>query len=146
MIWSPRHKQCVNLIKRVQHKFLRLAMRATGSLMRVNDHDYSLALLKTRLSTLEDHRVCSDLLFLYKVIHGQINCQDLVASICLHAPQRSRRPRPLFASSVPAYFHYTADPINRAVYEFNQCPADMDLFSVSLASFRSQLLRSLLPH
>lgn len=136
VIWSPRHKQYVSLIERVQHKFLRLALRATGSPMRFYDHDYGPALLKTRL--------CSDLLFLFKVTHGQIDCHELVASIRFHAPQRPLRPRPLFESKVPDYYHYTADPINRAMEEVNQCLADIDLFSTSLDSFR-HLLFSPLP-
>ena len=68
--------------------------------MRFNDHDHGPALLKTRLSTLCDRRVISDLLFLYKVFHGQINCRELVSLICFNAPQRSLRPRPLFVAVV----------------------------------------------
>ena len=94
VIWSPRHKQYANLIERVQHKSLRLAMRASGCPMQFSDHDYSPALLKIRLSILSDRRMCSDILFLYKVLHGQINCQELVALINFHAPQRSLHPRP----------------------------------------------------
>ena len=143
VIWSPKHKLYASSIERVQHKFLRLAMRASGSPMRFNDHEYSPALRKTGLTTLSDRRVSADLLFLYKVLHGQINCLELVSRISFHAPQRSLRPRPLFVPCVPDYNHYTADPINRALDELNQCP--VDLFSASLASFRDQLLRRLPP-
>ena len=145
VIWSPRHKQYTNLIERIQHKFLRLAMRTSGRPMLFSDHNYGPALLKTRLHTLSDRRVCSDLLFIYKVFHGQINCQELVERICFHAPQRSLRPRPLFVSRVPTYHYYSADPINRAADELNQCPVEIDLFLTSFASFRTLILKSLPP-
>ena len=70
-IWNPRHMVYISLIERVQHKFCRLAMRATGSPMRIFDHDYGPALQKLGLTTLSDRRVCSDILFLYKLIRGQ---------------------------------------------------------------------------
>ena len=57
VIWSPRHKQYSNSIERVQHKFLRMAMRASGTPMRFWDHDYCPALQKLGLLTLSDRRV-----------------------------------------------------------------------------------------
>ena len=143
VIWNPKHKLYVNLIERVQHKFLRMAMRATGTPMQFYDHDYGPALCKTRLITLSNRRVCADLLFLYRIIHGQINCHELVASIHFHAPERSLRLRPLFKSKVPDYHHYTADPINRAMEEVNQRFAGIDIFTISLDSFRNVLLSQL---
>ena len=86
VIWSPRHIVYSSLLERVQHRFCRLAMRATGSPMRFSDHDYGPALQKFGLTTLSDRRVCSDLLFLYKLIHGQTDCHELVSMICFHAP------------------------------------------------------------
>ena len=82
VIWSPRHKQYNSLIERVQHKFLRLAMRDSGSPMRFYDHDYGPALQKMELLTLSDRRVCADLLFLLKAFHGQINCHGFVLMLC----------------------------------------------------------------
>ena len=145
VIWSPKHNQYISLVERVQHKFLRLAMRISGNPMRFCDHDYGPALHKMGLLTLSDRRVCADLLFLYKVFHGQINCHELVALICFNAPQRSLRPRPLFAARVPEYHHYSVDPINRAMGELNRSPANIDLSVASLTTFRALLLRSLSP-
>ena len=139
VIWSPRHIVYSSLLERVQHKFCRLVMRATGSPMRFFDHDYAPALLKLGLTTLSARRICSDLLFLYKLIRGQTNCQELVSLINFHAPQRSLRLRPLFEARVPDYRHCTADPVNRAMEEVNSYIADIDLFSITLDSFRRQL-------
>ena len=143
VIWNPRHKLYIGLIELVQHKFLRLALRAAGSPMRFNNHEYGPALLTTRLSTLRDRRVISDLLFLYKVFHGHINCQELVSLIRFNAPQRSLRSRPLFVSAAPEYQYYFNDPVNRAMCWLNQCPIGVDLFVTSFDAFRTHVLRSI---
>lgn len=101
IIWSPRHAKYIKSIERVQHKFLRFALRVLGSPMGRDDHDYHPALAYFNITTLEDRRRSADMIFLYKVINGHINCSDLLASVTFNAPQRHMRSRPLFVSRVP---------------------------------------------
>ena len=140
VVWNPRHKIYISLVERVQHRFLRLASRVSGCPMSFDDHDYGPILRKIRFSTLSDRRIVSDLMFLYKIIHGQIDCPELLAAVRFHAPQRQLRPRPLFDSKMPLYQNYTADPINRAMETANQYLTSIELFSTSRDSFRNKLL------
>ena len=136
VIWNPKHKHYVSLIERVQHKFLRLALRALGNPMHFSDHDYGPALQSMGIATLSVRRLTADLIFLHKIIHGRVNCPELVSALKFRAPERQLRPRPLFECKEPGYRNYTADPLNRAMGEANINLTDIDLFAVSLDTLR----------
>ena len=141
VIWNPVHSKYINMIERVQHKFLRFAARTLGCPMDRVDHDYGPIMASLNIATLEDRRQSADMLFLFKVFNGHFDCPDLVASVSFIAPHRVLRPRPLFVSCLPRYRHYSVDPMNRAMAVANQHFNDIDLFSVSLETFRAMVHR-----
>ena len=142
IIWSPRHTKFVKSIERVQHRFLRFASRTLGYPMDRMDHDYRPALASFKLTTLEDCRRISDMLFLYKIINGLISCPDLLFLVMLNAPVKSLRSRPLFVARPPKYRYYACDSVNRAMIIANQYFTGINPFVGSLNSFRSELFRS----
>ena len=102
-IWSPRHTKYIIFIERVQHKFLRSALRSLGSPMDRDDHDYCPGLTLFNIATLDDRRYIADMIFLFKVINGVIDCPDLFGVVAYNVPGRHIRTRPLFLSSLPKY-------------------------------------------
>lgn len=68
VIWSPRHAKYINSIERVQHKFLRFALRILGSPMDRDDHDYRPGLTSFNIATLDDRRHIADVIFYIRLL------------------------------------------------------------------------------
>ena len=138
-IWSPRHTKYSNSIERVQHKFLRFALRSLGNPLDRDDHEYYPVLTLFNIATLDDRRHIADMIFLFKVINGLIDCPDLFGVVAYNVPVRHMRTRPLFRSSFPKYHYYAVDPIDRAMSIANGYFSGVDPFRASLNSFRTSL-------
>lgn len=138
-----RNTKYIHLLERVQHRFLRFAVRTLGTATWFMDHDYGPILCASNLSTLADRRMVADLSFLCKVINNLFDCSELVGLVCLKATTRDLRIRLLFDSKLPRYMHYSVDPLNRTMLNANLLLDDIHLFSCSLEFLRMQLLKQL---
>ena len=65
MVWSPCTKRNIDKLERVQR-------RATKSISK-SDYPYDIRLKKLNLLSLEKRRSLTDVTFLYKVLHGNID-------------------------------------------------------------------------
>ena len=59
--------------------------------MVIVNHDYSLIENSLNLDTLENRRNMAGILFIHKLINGNVDCSDLVECINLDIPSRTRR-------------------------------------------------------
>ncbi|KAI4479461.1 hypothetical protein M0802_014375 [Mischocyttarus mexicanus] len=78
IIWSPYYTTYSSNIKRVQHKFLRLAAKHCGHPMPFDCLNYDSILDRMNLSTLSKRRMIADIIFVFKTARGLINCSDFL--------------------------------------------------------------------
>jgi hypothetical protein len=93
-IWSPHYNNATYSIEKVQRKFLRFLNYKIG--IPIEDINYPSLMTEFKLPLLSDRRKLFDILFLCKIIHGLVDCADLVEMIQYHVPTRSTRQTILF--------------------------------------------------
>ena len=67
-VWSLYHAKNIKIIERVQTHF-------TKSIRGLNELDYKSRLLDFKTFSLQKHRKYTDMVFIYKALHGKINCE-----------------------------------------------------------------------
>ena len=98
------------------------------------------------LALLESRRIFINILVLFKVTNGIIDCPELLPSISLRVPQRHTRSEDLCVLHVG--IHRTNygfnSPLVRMCRQYNAYCSDLDVFSIPLGVFVNTLRRRLL--
>lgn len=136
VVWNPHYQTQVHMIERLQHKFLRYV--AYKEMIPLETLSYTDLLTNLNMQTLKDRRQTADLIFLFKLIHNQIECPDLLENIYFNVPQRSLRTN---NSTFHISFHSTNygfySPLQRISRLGNLASESLDLFNCSLNQLRN---------
>uniref|UniRef100_A0A6P7FUD9 Uncharacterized protein LOC114334222 n=1 Tax=Diabrotica virgifera virgifera TaxID=50390 RepID=A0A6P7FUD9_DIAVI len=102
-----------------------------SSYQRINNH--------LKLLSIEKTLIINDLLFLHKILEGNITCPDLLELINFKLNTINIRDKPLFSIS----FHHTNYGYNSPIPRFhrlgNEINKTTDLLGVSQTRFKNQL-------
>lgn len=143
VVWSPFYRAYVDIIERVQNRFLRAASFKMG----INSREYHRGYILQRLNlpTLEERRRLLDVCFVYKMLMGMYDCGGLLARVGFNVPSRSLRNGNMFYINFHRTSYGTNSPIDRALRTINDMDehGQMDIFNLSLAGFRGASLRFL---
>lgn len=142
-VWSPCYDFYIKRIERVQKKFLKhlnFKCRKVG-----RGTPYVDACRAYNLLTLEERRELLDMGLLFDVIHGRLDCPELVEKVLsLCAPSRRTRHTKLF--SVP--FHSTNYGKNavltRILKTFNDLYSEIDPFTGSKSVLKGKVKQNIL--
>lgn len=137
IIWSPLYMVHVKTLERTQHKFLRFCSFKLNN--PIINHDYTDILILLNLKTLEERRVHSDIIFIFKLINGFIVCPDLLNIINFNVPTRILRNQHTFNIQHHSTNYGRNSPIDRSLRAINDY--NLNIFGCSLARFVS-LVRS----
>lgn len=123
-IWSPQYITYTRQIEYIQEKFVRYLNYKS----RKSFDTYEESCKHYSLPTLKNRRITTDMMLLYDIVRGNLDCPDLVSEIGLRAPQRcSRNPR-LF--HIP--FHRTKlthnSVLSRIARTYNVSFSTVDIF------------------
>ena len=66
-LWNPTLKKDINALEKIQRRF-------TKCICGLHEQPYADRLKSLHIPTLEDHRFCADMLYIFKVLHHKINC------------------------------------------------------------------------
>ena len=136
VVWSPQYAVHVDRIERVQKKCVKSLDFRTGSLCT----DYPERLSTHKMHSLYSRRKFLDSIFLYKIIHNHINSAPLLEKILFKIP-RSSSSRSKDTFYIPSFHsNYAKNTFfRRSCMCYNEVLNDVDIFSVSLITFRKQL-------
>lgn len=138
-VWSPYYKTHIELLEKVQRRFLRhIAYKLHIPSDKINYEYLSLLL---GISSLEQRRRNYDLCFLFKLLNGLIDCSELLAEINFHVPLRPTRQANLFSVGYHRTNYGYFCPISRMCREANELPMCFDFFNMSFAAFKSGVNR-----
>ena len=136
-IWCPYTKSDIRYLEKIQHRFLRQLAFLNGEPLSRTDHDYSHIQNRFHVQSLERRRSSSDVILLFKILHGEIVCPELLQCINFSIPARNTRYHYLFDT----YFYRTLlhdnEVINRICKQGNHVSAHVDFFNMSLHTFVS---------
>lgn len=134
-VWSPYQDGLISALEGVQVRFIRVV----GCRMGYRYLDVPIPLLRNQfnLLSLVTRRKIFDSVFLKKLLNGIVDCPEILREIHLHVPRRTR--------SLDTFerLHYNTtyqqrSTLPRLLSLGNEVGTSVDLFSSSVASFRSR--------
>ncbi|XP_039287390.1 uncharacterized protein LOC120352038 [Nilaparvata lugens] len=139
VIWSPYHQYQIDMLQKVQRRFVRML----GCRMGFAYFDVPVEEIERHfgLLPLASRRRLFDLMLLYKLVNGALDCPELLAGIDICAP-RGTRSRTIFRRRL----HTTAYAYNSGLSRVlrsgcEAAAAGIDFFDVSVVAFRRAAMR-----
>lgn len=126
VVWSPNAITFSDTIEKVQRKYLRhinFRLRIPADAINYNE-----LLMVLDMQSLSARRKRYDLSFLYDLLHGKIDCSDLLQEICLNVPSRALRTVETFHIKQCRSDYRASSPLIRMCKYANSGP---DVFHVS---------------
>ena len=91
IVWSPCYLTYQLLIERVQRRFLKfLSFKTTGVYPARNVH-YETLLQQHNMQSLTSRRNLQSAHFMWKIIHDQVDCPNILSEVNFHVPRRNDR-------------------------------------------------------
>lgn len=135
-IWSPNyiiHKSKIEKIQRTLIKHLNFRSYATNV-------SYLEACRKNKLLSLEERRTLLDMLLLYDILHGRVDCPELVGGIFYNVPRRRTRHTQLLHVSSHSTNYASNSVLARITRTYNKLFKNIDPFSCTKGSFKSAVI------
>ena len=124
IVWSPFYVEAAERIERVQRKFLRYI--SFKKRVPWAEFDCNRMLRECSLWPLKTRRRSSDVVFLYKLLRGDVDCPRLLNLICLHTPSHSTRSiNPFYVPTTTTNYLFN-NPIHRAQRAVNSLCSNFD--------------------
>ena len=135
----------IDRLERVQRAFLRAW--CYKSRVPFSKANYTEICRQAGVLPLTQRRDITDLLFLHKILHSQVNSSYLLECVCLHTPARATREprvfRPPFAR-IDVCLHNYCYRVQNSYCDIvsRRGEINIDIFSQSFAVFRNSLWRA----
>ncbi len=104
-VWSPFHIVHIDRLEYVQRRFLKYLYFLKHSNYPIQGYDQDLLREEFQIDSLRKRRTCSGLIFLYKLLNGQIDCSYLLDYLQIIVPRLEARSFPIFSFTVPNAHH-----------------------------------------
>lgn len=99
LIWYPFYNCHIEAVERVQRRFLKYLVFKQDGEYPARGINYSYLVERFNFTSLDIRRKCASLSFLYKLLHHQIDCPDLLAQMNFYIPRLQSRQNIVFYSS-----------------------------------------------
>lgn len=139
IVWSPYYQAYIDIIERVQNKFLRAAAFKMG--IHFQNYHKADTLQRINLITLEQRRKFLDVCFMFKVLGNLFDCSGLLSRIGLNVPNRQLRNYNLFHLNFHKTNYGCNTTIDRTLRILNEMNRTMDVFNLSLEAFKRESIR-----
>lgn len=136
VIWSPNYNIYKLRLERVQNRFVRyLNLRVNGI---YNVDDISATKQQFNIVPLEQKRIYTDFIILFKLLNNLLDCPYLISLLNFHVPSRNTRTTNLFCISTQHTNLGLNSPLYRMTFNYNSYIVDsnIDIFSTTLSSFK----------
>lgn len=142
-VWNPVYEVHSNRLERIQKRFL-YHVAYNDNKCRVLD-SYSSRLQYYRMTPLHTRRKAADVVFLYKIVSGLIDCPELLNRLKFSVPRASSRLHNRHTFKLPQSKTNLGQhsPIYRMCNSYNKIDHDYDLFFGSLTLSKRSILRCL---
>jgi len=135
VVWAPTYAVHSDRIESVQKKFLRFLCCKTH----VEYKSHTAACKHFNILPLKSRRLLNDMIFLFKLVNGEIDCPDVLSQVNFNIPQRQTRNKTLFYlphCSTNSVYH---SPLYRSMMYYNSKFSEFDLFSQNRKSFKKNI-------
>lgn len=137
IIWSPHYSIHIQNLERIQRKFLKFAaFKEDGVYPHIGFPQEEL-LRRFSVSSLEHRRITSELIFLHKILHGQIECADILQMFEFRTPRSATRLTQLFYPPAARTNLKKHSPLSRICNHYNEC-SNLDIFACNIATIKNR--------
>lgn len=137
VVWSPYQVGHRFILEGVQRRLLRMVGVRMG--YRYLDVDVVMMQQFLHLPSLSSRRVVLDLVLLYKLLNGLIDCPYILQMIDLHVPRGTRHHQLFAKHQYPTnYFYFSTVP--RLLRTGNEVCAELDFFGPGIDAFKKRAL------
>lgn len=139
VIWSPHYQCHVYSLEKIQNRFLRYVhFKNTGQ------YDWNIPknhiLEFCNLQTLEKRRQINNILYLYKLLHADVDDSDFLSLISLNVPSHSTRSlNTFYISGTPHTNIHLNSPLYKICNSYNTIQTNCDIFDVKYKTLRRLL-------
>lgn len=112
-IWRPQFNCHILMFERLQHRVLRLMAWKSGFPINKFLHNYSLEASKFNLASVYSSMLANDVIFMFKIISGNIECKDLSDLIPWRNCNAVTRNKDMFYTVTSFNAYYDREPIFR---------------------------------
>lgn len=137
-VWSPQYAVYKNSIERTQKKFINYLNYRTQS----SYTTYEDSCIGHNMLSLNNRRILLDMMLLYDILHGLMDCSELVRAVGLCTPRRRTRHTQLLHVPVHRRNYASNETITRACRTYNQLFNDIDIFVCRSKPLFKQLIIS----
>ena len=136
-VWSPHLQYLRNDLENIQRKFLKwLHFKKYGEYPPRGTEQATL-LNEFQLQKLVERRICCEVLFLRKLIAGEVDAPQLIQDINLHVPRLNSKVRSSFQIEAARIDVYKFAPMRRMCVEANSMCSSVDLFHCDVSEIRN---------
>jgi hypothetical protein len=132
VVWSPQYVTYIDRIEAVQRRFVRHLSFLGGRYF----DDYGDAIGFHGMTSLEDRRTQADMIYLFKIINGDVDSSKLLGDIFFHCPSRNTRTNYLFKLPPCRTNYLQSSFLQRSCSLYNTFFGSLDIFSLNRHQFR----------
>lgn len=143
-VWMPRYASEFEMFEKIQHVFLKFAARKTEYKMKFTDHDYYDISKHLNVPTIKSVWEEQQIVFIYKLINGMIDCNVLLSKIPFNVP--NIRLRNSNCDQIFAYLDVNTNNKLRprtGIYKMcstvNDNLSEINMFNERVSTFKSEL-------
>lgn len=139
IIWSPQYVTYINRLESVQGRFVRCLLRRYN----MPKLCYEASLIEFGLTRLETRRSWTDVMYLYKICNGLVDSPHILSLLDFNVPVLNTRATTLFRTPFARTNAYRNSPIIRLINTYNNFFQTIDIFNMSINSFKSKVRTAL---
>ncbi|KAG6458410.1 hypothetical protein O3G_MSEX010832 [Manduca sexta] len=134
VVWNPHYKIYIERLERIQEKFLKnLEYR----------FNYKKLPQLPRIMSLANRREIRDQVFLFKIVNNLIDSSYLLSRLSFRCPRVNSREKKVFQPSTSKTNYGSNTFVRRASNIHNMQFSDIDMFFISMNSFKRYIIESL---
>lgn len=139
LVWNPIYKCNITALERVQRLFMKYLYHSIEGIYPPRGIPNNVLLNKTQLQTLESRRNSHSIIFLYKLVNGQIDCTEILSQITRNRSTVNVRLKHNFYLPTPRTNVLLSSPIYQMIANYSKYEDTINIFNCSLSKLRSIL-------
>lgn len=137
IIWSPSYQTHVLKVESVQRRFMKLLSYKLDNVYPEVGICNQLLLKRHGMNSLSSRRECYSLIFLFKLLHNQIDDSEFLSKIKIFVPRISSRATNTFYLPTPRTNVLKFSPLYRMCSNCNNMNCQLDIFYCSVSHIKS---------
>lgn len=140
VVWSPTYNVYITQLEKVQRRFFKSAIFILEGTYPTRGTSQEFFLNKFEMSSLIRRRVMYSIIFLYKIINGEINCTSLTSLINYHTPRLNARTNNILMLPTSRTNLLISSPLHQMCINYSNIECSLDIFNCKISDIKKKHL------